>query len=269
MPTVFADGPRRLTMGLGRLPPEDWLLVTEQRANELAEKRRLLAVGAEVLAELTEAEGAASELLATIEAYLARHHPELEIAIDDGRALVRAGLSVQEDLCLLLPGPAGHRLVAAFVAFPARWRLADKIGRPLATIHAPVPGFAERLGQPTERLFAGLKDGTAVWRANWSLVDDPSLHQPQPSTAAAAVVPEALHLRVERQCLSRLPLSGAVAFTIHTFVRPLTEVVADPRLALALADRLDEMPPDMLAYKALDRSGTAAARYLREQCGAG
>jgi hypothetical protein len=267
MPRVFADRPFKLEMGLRRLEPATWLLVSEHYDAELAEKRRLLAAGADVARRLPAADDAIAETAALVEDFLGTHHPGLAPATAPD-PLGRVGLSVQEDFCWLQPGPDGHRLVAAFVAFPARWRLADKIGRPLAAVHDPVPGFADRLLAPTERLFAGLAVDRPVERANWSLVDDPALHQPvakdrcpdpdlDPATAG-----ERLHLRVERQTLRRLPATRAVVFTIHTFVTPLAEVAAVPAAAAALRARLAEMPAAMRAYKNLDGAAPAIDAYL-------
>jgi hypothetical protein len=260
LPMVFLDGPWRMAMGLNRLDLADWLWFDDQAEAELAEKRRLLARHPEaVLAGLPEAGPAARELLEMIVEHLDRHHPERAVdvpavagALEPLRA---AGLLVQEDLCLMAPGAAGYTLAAAFLAFPSRWRLHEKLGRPLRAIHAPVPGFADRLAAPAERLFDTLAAERPVWRANWSLHDDPSLFQPwgrerEPQLAAADA---GLHLwlRVERQTLRRLPASGHVVFTIRTLVRPLAEVAAVPEVAAAMAARLREMPEAVLRYKAM------------------
>jgi hypothetical protein len=255
-------------MGLARLDPARWLLATEHYAAEIAEKRRLLAAGADIARCLPEAEPAVRETLDLIAAHLERHHPEPPPAPPETAPLHRAGLWVQEDLCWLSPGADGYRLVAAFLAFPARWRLADKIGRPLGAIHAPVPGFAERLLAPTERIFEGLEVERPLERANWSLVDDPALHQPQakPERAAPVVTAESagarLFVRVERQTLRRLPATGDVLFTIHTFVEPLAAVASEPATAAALRSSLRDMPEAMLAYKNLTTALPAVDAYL-------
>jgi hypothetical protein len=270
MPRVFEEGPYKLKMGLSRLDPADWLWVSEHYEAEIAHKRRLLADGADIVRRLPEGEAAVAETAELVAAYLAAHHPELAPA-DEADPLRRTGLSVQEDFCWLTESPLGHRLVAAFVAFPARWRLADKIGRPLGAIHGPVPGYARRLADPTERMFTNLDPARPVQRANWSLVDDPDLHQPtakaeRPRTALTpAEVGARLHLRVERQTLRRLPATGVVLFTIHTVVRPLAEVAAEPGAAAALRARLGEMPAAMLAYKNLATAREAIDSYLAER----
>ncbi len=251
MPRVFMDGPWRLATGLRRLDPQAWLLFTEHEAAEIALKRRLLAAGADVVAQTPDAAPAIAEGLVLIEAFLGEHHPDRLPGPSEPDPLIRAGLLVQEDLCWLAPGADGYRLIAAFVAFPARWRLADKIGRPLAAIHEPVPGYADRLEAPVDRLFQSIVADWPVWRANWSILDDPALHQPVRAQPAGTATIDALWLRVERQTLRRLPDTGTVLFTIHSFVEPIARIAAEPEAAAALAARLEELSPAMAGYKAL------------------
>jgi hypothetical protein len=55
---------------------------------------------------------------------------------------------------------------------------------------------------------------------------------------------------VERQTLRRLASSGAIVFSIRTYVRPLAEVVdATPGFAIALRDTMRTVSPDVAAYK--------------------
>jgi hypothetical protein len=49
-----------------------------------------------------------------------------------------------------------HVLTAAVLCFPASWHLADKIGRPLTTIHVPVKVYDETLARRVQRLFDGV-----------------------------------------------------------------------------------------------------------------
>ena len=274
MPRVFEEGPWRLRMGVARRDPAAWLWVSEHVDAEIAEKRRLLAAAADVARRLPEAETAIAETAELVEAHLAARHPERAPAAE-ADPLLRVGLSVQEDFCWLAPGADGHRLIAAFVAFPARWRLAEKMARPLAAIHAPVPGFEERLLAPSERLLSSLAVERPVERANWSIVDDAALHQPtggqshDPPHPGAEAVGEALHLRVERQTLRRLPASRVVVFTIHTMVTPLAEIAAAPAAAAALRARLREMPDAMRAYKGLADAGGALDTYLARRADEG
>ncbi len=247
--------PWRFAMGLHALDPTAWLVVTGDHAAEVAEKRRLFDAGADIFRLLPEGEAAAAELATILEAHLARHHPTVTVDPGIETPLVRLGLALQEDLCLMQAGPDGYRLVGAFVAFPSRWNLGDKIGRPIRAIHAPVPGLETAIGRPVQLFFERLAVGHPVWRANWSITDDPTLHQPSHAfrRTATAVTPEnagdRLWLRVERQTLTRLPESRAVLFTILTFILPLAALTGVPGLGQKLAARVAELPEAMLAYK--------------------
>jgi len=167
-----------------------------------------------------------------------------------------AGRLVQEDLCLMGKAADGYRLIAAVLCFPAHWRLADKLGRPLGAIHGPVPGFAARLAAPVDRFFATIRVDRPVWRANWSIVDTPELFLPPEHRGAARSISaeragEQLWLRVERQTLSRLRDSGDVVFTIHTHVDQLAAALATPGAARALAAQIRAMPDALAAYKGI------------------
>ncbi len=266
--------PYRIGMGLHALELADWLLVTSDHAAEVAEKRRLLEAGADISRLLPEGEEGAAEMAALVEAHLRAHAPDVQMDAAVTNPLTRAGLAVQEDLCLLQASPEGYRLVGGFVAFPSRWSLAEKLGRPMPAIHAPVPGLEQAIGGPVRLFFERLQADRPVWRVNWSLTDDPVLHQP--STAfrrtttevTAADAGRQLWLRVERQTLRRLPRTGLVLFTILTFVEPLASLARDRRLAGLLADRLEELPEPMLAYKNLLTRRPAITTYLRARAAA-
>jgi hypothetical protein len=278
----FLDGPYRLSMGLRALELCDWLEVGPDRAHQMAERNRLLAERpADVVAALPESEAAKHELLGLLLKHLPRHFPDLwqqdgaalvsrdsgeRFPADPAEPLSMIGRMVQEDFCLLQKGPAGYRLTAAVLCFPAHWRLSEKLGRPLDVIHEPVPGFALRLAGPVDRFFDKLQAGHPVWRVNWSLVDTPEPYRPPEHRARAAITAalagEQLWLRVERQTLRRLAGCGDVLFGIRTYVLPLAEVTDAPATAQALACRVREMPPAMAAYKGIAANREPLLAYL-------
>ena len=161
--------------------------------------------------------------------------------------------------------------LAATLCSPARWRLADKIGRPLGAIHAPVAGYAAKLEAPVDRFFAMLKAGRLVWRLNWGIVDHPAPFQPvaQPATHAitAENAGERLWLRVERQTLQRLPASGAVVFTIRTHIRRLDAAIRTPTSASELAGAVRDMPEDSRRYKHIAPVAEALLAWLDARSG--
>ena len=280
----FAGGSYRLTMGLMPLAEPDWLEIDALLAAHLAEKRALLiARPDEVFAALPEAEAASRELLALLAAHLPLHHPQ--IFARDGAVLTNrvtgeawdverpalhpldlCGRLVQEDFCLLRRDGAQHILVGASLCAPARWRLADKIGHPLAQIHAPVAGYDATLARPVDRLFDQLRPGRLVWRLNWGILDNPARFQPvqppadTPITAAprasacgsgSSARPCASSPRARRWCSPSAPMSrGSIA--------PSRRGPA----AADLASAIRALPQEMLRYKQIEPFATEVLAWL-------
>jgi hypothetical protein len=269
-PYVPVDGsPWRLSMGLHRLDLASWLEVDVHRADELAEKSRLLDTARDLVLVTRPAGDAGSrELRDLVVAHLAhlgvvtvsgRQATDVATArtvdLEAGHPLEPASRLAQEDLCVLVRDAEAWRLEAACVCFPSRWSLAEKVGATLAGIHAPVPGFDDALGGPTATFFDRLHADRPVWRLNWTLLDSPELHLPTTKDwrrTAALTHDLGAHLwfRVERQTLRRLPDSGAIAFTIRTYIRPLDDLLAtEPSLADALRATLLTVGDDVATYK--------------------
>lgn len=266
-------------MGVSTIDAAAWFEIDDTYAAQMAEKERLLAMSrAAVFACRPEADAAAAMLLHEIVAWAERARVGFlrrgrtiacpdgrRIAIDDGHPLEAAARLVQEDLCLMLPDAGGvPALAAACLCFPSRWVLAEKIGRPMRAIHAPVPGLDERLGATIDRFLVGLKPGQIYARGNWSLTTDPALHQPVPLPHApitAANAGAALFYRVERQTLRRIGDSGAVVFGIRIHQHPLAAMPAGQRPAFAEA--IAGLDPALVAYKSMADVAAAAVAYLR------
>jgi hypothetical protein len=286
------DGPWRMAMALRPLDPAEWIAPDDELETQLAEKDRLIAERRdEVLAALPGSEPAQAELLAKLLAHLPerfadiyqrdghtlRIGPQRRIALDTAEPpLLTAGRLVQEDLCLMQsPAPGEpYRLTAASLCFPTRWRLADKLGKPMAAIHAPVPLYAERTARQVDRFFQHLKANKPVWRINWSLVDDDALFQPagHGRTAAdprftAENLPDNVWFRSERQTLMRLPETGAICFGIRIYQAPLGTVASEPERARRLLNAMETMAPEMDAYKSFAVFREPLRKYLRTQAG--
>jgi hypothetical protein len=285
----FDGGRFRLTMGLMPLPLESWIEIDRHFAAALAAKQALLATHhGEVFAALPEAEAPAAELLALLGRHLPRHHVAhfrrdgdrlCNLATAEAWNLARPGIHpldlagrlVQEDLCLLLAQAQTYRLVGASLCSPNRWRLGDKIGKPLAAIHDPVPGYTATLERPVDRFFARLTAERPVWRLNWGITDDPTPFQPVPREGTEAVTPhtagDRLWLRVERQTLRRLPDTSAVVFTIRTHITRLDAAIATGVGASDLAAALRDMAPATQAYKHIAPLRPALLAWLDRRVG--
>ena len=257
----LAPGPPWLAMGTRVLSAAEWLAVDDDRERDRALKAELLgARHDEVFAALdtpavidasTEVRGLIET--ATGETADAALHP-----------LDAVGRLVQEDLCVLVERGGAAHLDAASLCFPSYWRLADKLGHPLAHVHAPVAHYAEELTSRVDRFIAKLSPDRPVWRRNWSIHDDPAYFLPDPTPPRPVEPPDGLWLRSERQTLRRLDTSGTVLFTIRTQQAPLAVLAAAPQVARGLATAIASWSPELAAYKG-GHGALAAQRWLSER----
>jgi dimethylamine monooxygenase subunit A len=281
----FEPGPYRMSMDLVTVPQAAWFELDVRYLPEMAERRLLLAEAhADVFAALPVSGPARAEALDMVVAALTAHHPDwfrrdgdvvhnhLTGESWDIRSLdplELAGRLVQEDLCVIQNSDDGPIFTAAVLCFPSRWRLMDKIGKPLSAVHAPVPLYADRLAGPVDRFMRHLKVDRIASRLNWSLLDDPALFQPGGkwrldggTDMTAQNAGSRVFLRVERQTLRRLPDSGAVLFGIRVHVYPLEQVIQRPAQAAALADAVRALPGEILHYKSVLPFRDAALAWL-------
>ena len=277
-------GVYRLAMGLAPLDPAAWFDIGRNPGRDLAAKRLLLdSHPDDVFRVLPEAESPARELLDLLGIHLPQHHAnhferrgeELfnratreswNLARPELHPLDIAGRLLAEDFCLLQSNGAHPILIGATLCAPAHWRLADKIGRPLTAIHGPVPGYASALGRKVDNFFATMKPGRLVCRHNWGIADDPEPFQPiAPELRAVPNAIDAgaqLWLRVERQTLRRLPRTGAIVFTIRTYITRLDAAIGDAATARDLAAAIRGMSPEIRAYKDIERVAPPLLAWL-------
>ncbi len=232
-------------MGLRPLDLANWFETDEWVAAELEEKHRLVRDRRdEVVGLLDSCRPAAEELRDMVASYTGS--PEA-VVVD--HPLVEASLMISDDLCIMERWDGAWRLSGAVVAFPSRWYLADKIGRSLDQIHDVVPGYVTQLASPVNAFFDRMTPERSVWRLNWSLVDSPDLFLP-PSHRRPLDDVEEWFFRVERQTLRVLPQTGAIVFTIRTYVRSLEELLkSNAEHGPALLVALDTAPQATLEYK--------------------
>jgi hypothetical protein len=274
-----------MAMGLVSVPEVEWFDIDEHYQAEVAERQRLMTERrAEVFSMQPCAAAASAETLTMLTEHLARVHPDWfacdgttfynrltgeDVALTEDQPLALAGRLVQEDLCLIEASPEGPRLTAAIVCFPSRWRLDEKLGRPLAEIHARVPFYGDRLARPVDRFVGHVRAGHIAARLNWSVMDDPTLFQPTGKwrtsydvTITEQNAGDRLFLRVERQTLRRLPVSGAVLFGIRVHVYRLARAVTTPEAAAGLAAAVRALPDETAHYKSLPMFQTALLGWL-------
>lgn len=206
-----ARGGGVLKMGLHALTEDEWL----QPEPDLAARAAGFAAFPEGVQISSAGEGPGREIAAML-------------GVSGG--LPEAARAHHEDVCLLTRREREdiYRLVGAAVAWPSDWHPADKLGLPLAAMHAPIQGYAEQLASGVDHFMAKLRPGKIFGRCNWFIAptgagrwvaDVPGEVAFAHVTAANAG--ETLFVRSERQTLRRLPETGAILFTIGIYVAPL------------------------------------------------
>ncbi|MBR9844344.1 MAG: DUF3445 domain-containing protein [Rhodobacteraceae bacterium] len=228
--------------GIAPLEWDDWIVVDEAYAGQMARREALLSgQRAAVLAVDESAEPAARELLhKVLGVVLAREDFAREgdvvtcpdgrqVTIDEGDPMGTLGRLVQEDFCLLDKRGEEHVLIGAVLCFPASWKLAEKYMQPLIGIHVPVSEYTEDLAKRVQRLFDGVRVDRPLWRFNALWYDDPELHQPRSAKDPRRVSPggeAGPYFRSEKQSILRLPETGVAVFSIHTFVVAREDMLA-------------------------------------------
>lgn len=290
-PTPYDGSARLFQIGVKPLGVADWIEVDAELPAYLAEKARLYAERPdEVFAAEPGTEAAQAEVLALLAAHLVARFPEVyrrqgdaieivpagqRVAVDgpEPPLLTAAGL-VQEDLILMRRGEAGWRLAAGSLSFPSSWSLREKFGRPIHEVHGPVPGFGAgtRQAELIARMFDSQRPDVPVIRWNWSVYDSDRLFHPETAAPGSrrfgtGMRAENVFLRVERQTLRKLPVSGDILFTIRITVDPLAGLERHPearRIAGALVEQLLALSDAQVAYKGLAVERGRLVERLRE-----
>lgn len=241
----WADPRTRRLPGILPLAIEDWLVIDDAYAGQMALRDRLIAEREGEVIGITPGAGAAvAELHDFVLAHLPRGfrrahgrviRPDgVEVDLDPQRPLQTLGRLVQEDLCLMQEDGAGeHLLSAAVLCFPAGWRLSEKLGRAMMRIHLPVEKYSEDVGRRVQRLLDAVRPEAPLWRANAhhsrAPLFNPLSEAAPKDTADQGEMP---FIRSERQCLVRLPQTRAVVFSIHTWLVRATALSPDQAAAL-------------------------------------
>ena len=279
-------------MGLVALQLKDWIEADEYFYDELKEKKQLLISNyQEVFASRPGSLPAQTEVLALVLKHMEKYCPgvltteqdevilpklkwKFRISDFEESPLDLCGRFVQEDLCLMAPGPDGYTLEAASLCFPARWRLMDKMGLPMSAIHKPVPDYSEKLSRPVDSFFNRIDVDRPVWRVNWSLTTDPTMFQPvrqKHNASELSITPknagDKVYMRCERQTLRRLPDTGWILFTIKTYLDKVSKLHKYPKEAQNLSSLLRSAPTSLLSYKNINHFLEPLLVYLDEIAG--
>ena len=291
--TPYDGSSKPFTIGLKPLDINDWIEVDSHLPTYLDEKERLLAtVRDKILASEQGTEASQREILDALVVHLLAMFPDtyrlnghtMEIIPAKRRVnldnpnlpiLHIAASLVQEDLVLMRKGDAGWRLAAASLCFPSAWNLHEKFGKPMHEIHKPVPGFGEgtRNAELIARMFDKLQPSQPVIRWNWSLYGDATLYHPVSDHGMKRRFGDKgdqIVLRLERQTLRKMPISGDLLFTIRIHNDPLTMLETHPdgaELAKSIAAQVAAFSHPEVTYKGIEDEREALLERLNRIAG--
>ncbi len=299
------NGSFRHSMNLNKISENDWFEINDPNdwAFQLKEKRKLLSnLHDEIFLAEPSALKASKEVLSLVLEHLPKVHPnyylrkgdhiilkthskfkEEQWSVDSSKNNIHpldlSARLIQEDLVILLSDKNKLRndkglwhIRAGSVAFPSRWNLREKIGKPMDAIHLPVPFYKDQIQEAVNRFFDKMPVKQIYDRRNWSLYDNFELRNDgnEYNKELKNMIPinpdnsgERLCLRVERQTLRKLPISGGILFTIRIHLKQLKEIVRSKKYSNKLIKALSSLPPEIIEYKKMGKLTNSAIQYLK------
>ena len=253
---------------------EQWILPSPNYPEVMREKRARLREPGRLYASLPNSLDAQRELSRRVVDHLLKDHAEAfeldgralisrldgaRTELDGGEPLWQLSQIIEEDFMLLQELEGTLTITASSNAYSSSGRLVAAVGHDINWAHIPVPALTDKLGGRIDRVLGSVHEKTPSERFNWQVTPIGTLFFPadDPHHANAAAMRrvvaqlredpqragELLFIRVERQTLSRLPESKAVAFSLHTYSDPLSSLGGVPggeQAILALLEAYSE-----------------------------
>lgn len=155
------------------------------------------------------------------------------------------------------PGSTDMAAMEKWQAAKRKSLKAARLGKSPSEIHdGHVAHYMQHFASRVDLFFARMEPGMRTWRRNWGprMTGELFLHSDAPHAALPAYTPQnwAQHgyLRSEHETFIKLPKSGAVAFSIKTYLWKLSELVQNPIALKALIVANDNLAPTMFDYRA-------------------
>ena len=226
----FKYGPKYpITMGLRRMPWDEWIELDNQFPYFHAQKsRRIAELGGKIAQTAPEGLNGAYELLEEFSDYLPQRYPSLFMRTPVGinnlltgecfniverplreDPMQMAARLVQDDLVITIEKADGqYYLFGGAVVMPGLWCLEERLGMPLSQIHidlGKVPGFKEKLERGVMNLFRRIQPDSPVQRNTWYIIGNDAINKEGFSLGAGEInMPvENFHFKTERQTVRR------------------------------------------------------------------
>ncbi|RLV94345.1 hypothetical protein JA1_001833 [Spathaspora sp. JA1] len=284
-----------VTMGLRGMDWSSWIeLDNEWPAYHEQKLQRLSSDLGKTLYDISpRAKDASWELLRELCGYLPKRYPTLfkfenevmEILLtgekfdlndENLNPVVASAKFLQDDVAIIVENDDGaYSLEAGCVCLAGFWRLKDKFGMKIDEIHTSgdVPQYNERLKVGMNKFFRRLTVDKPVVRNNYFVQTDDNLAWSNSIgseavdkvgwyTANEATDVTKLFFRSERQSLRRLPISGAIVFTIRTYFIPMVKLCEEPYVPRRLLNGILSWADEVEEYKGFSKFKDILMPYL-------
>lgn len=293
----------KFTMALRRLPVEEWFLIENTYKSRIQERKKIMENFWERCFLCHESSHRAiEELYRMMTCFLMSRYPmifsnsekdssimynhitgdQIPISprgIEPEQLLLNLSKSVEEDIIILMKDPIDnlYKLRATIWCFPGGFDPSSKFNKSMHEIHKPVPQLNQKLGLSIDRHFGRMKSGDYVIRNNWAvqthtelfLASDSHFYSSDETLKPLEVEAfdyEKIHVRSERQVLTKLPESEAIIFTIRTYLLSLGDI-KNQGLSESFFSAIDGLPDDFGCYKRRPEWRNMIADYLVKRNG--
>ncbi|POY75267.1 hypothetical protein BMF94_1637 [Rhodotorula taiwanensis] len=255
----------------------NWIEIDYKYVDEMRYKASVIAEHPDrTVLSLPENDEACGELLQTLVDYLPKRYPTLFEALPNGGVFNRVlGLGfencsvlhgvealhvvaklVQDDFLMGREREDGHvYFVGGLVAIPGFYDFRAKLGMSMASVHAPVPQFNEKILMSVERTLKRFKPDEPFERSSWEIVDDLNSYQHNIAKLGEGervredLHPKDLILRIDHQTFRKLPKTRAIIFGVHPILRPMHTLADLPLVPALLATVHKEGNEELMKYK--------------------
>lgn len=195
--------------------------------------------------------------------------------------------TIEEDFIILMKDPSKHDEIdgdeyyfkAGIFAFAAGFNPQDRFDKPLSFIHHPIPNYESKLKLSMNKFFTRLAPNQFVTRSNFSVqthsqffVDDsnkghnlPEGFVQKPLDRKDLDFDNQVHYRSERQVLTKLPQTGAIVFSIRTYLTPMVTLKSESdEIRENFIGAINRFPDDIKLYKRAAEWAPAVTEYLKE-----
>lgn len=299
----FKKGEYKLTMGIHNIPPDEWFLV-ENTYKEYTDLKWSYATNPDLkdhgIFMADGCEEATIEFYQRSTQFMVDRYPDCFQVEGDkiinkirGDWIPRDPYSVankkdlhlylsrflEEDYIILYPEPERKTDEVIFKGgvflFAAGFDPATIFNTPLTNIHGPVPEYKSKLRPQMNKFFDKLKPGVWVRRNNWSVQthnrvfvmndnkgkEDEEITDLDPDTLDFQ---REVFFRSERQILTRLPKTGAIIFSIRTYLTPMKQIRDEGNdIVLELIGGIEGMQGVIGQYKRRPAWGPAVIAYMK------